>query len=189
MSVPRRTVYENVIEEDENKAGKPSSSMTEKQKRRIRGFSFIKIFQEHTILLSWIGSITDKIRTSQVRLIKVKLASASMHPLWAFFDFSSHGIRFKDCNSIWVFLINLCWEGVTSAEWGLAYLGFRCRICAVTVLGRRALVRQRIFIEVMLARSFPRASLEAGSLLPGYPLENDVERVFENVSVRFLGSK
>lgn len=29
----------------------------------------------------------------------------------------------------------------------------------------------------MLARSFPRASLEAGSLLPGYPLENDVERV------------
>lgn len=37
----------------------------------------------------------------------------------------------------------------------------------------------------MLARSFPRASLEAGSLLPGYPLENDVEKVFENVSVRF----
>jgi len=38
----------------------------------------------------------------------------------------------------------------------------------------------------MLARSFPRASLEAGSLLPGYPLENDVERVFENVSVRLV---
>ena len=30
---------------------------------------------------------------------------------------------------------------------------------------------------MMLARSFPRASLEAGSLLPGYPLSNDVERV------------
>jgi hypothetical protein len=28
----------------------------------------------------------------------------------------------------------------------------------------------------MLARSFPRASLEAGSLLPGYLLENDVGR-------------
>ena len=29
----------------------------------------------------------------------------------------------------------------------------------------------------MLARSFPRASLEAGSLLLGYPLSNDVKRV------------